>query len=231
MRRFSKRAPCRRDVLGSATRCPANGLNRIQPSLACQRSRSGLAADLNRSFRGNVWVRASWFVIAAILLIRRRSKTFGDYALAANNSHAPGRPLRSRTPRSANFRPAPAVSSVTTRETQTSPGSDCAITREAAWTASPPTSSPRNSISPVCSPARSESPAGRTAGPSASAQRTARPGPSKVASSPSPVLLIQWPRCLSTSCRVIRSCSSSQRRHCRSPASGRLARGVHDISE
>jgi hypothetical protein len=46
------------------------------------------------------------------------------YALAANNSHVPGRPLRSRAPRSTNLRPAPAVNSVTTRETQTSPGDD-----------------------------------------------------------------------------------------------------------
>ena len=42
------------------------------------------------------------------------------YALAANKSHQPGRPLSSCDPRSANFRPAPATRSVTTLETRTS---------------------------------------------------------------------------------------------------------------
>src|SRR6266850_3563081 len=42
------------------------------------------------------------------------------YALAANKSHRPGRPLSSCDPRSKNFKPAPATRSVTTRETRTS---------------------------------------------------------------------------------------------------------------
>jgi hypothetical protein len=42
------------------------------------------------------------------------------YALAANKSHRPGRPLSSCDPHSENFKPDPATRSVTTRETRTS---------------------------------------------------------------------------------------------------------------
>ena len=54
------------------------------------------------------------------------------YALAANKSHRPGRPLSSNDPRSENFKPAPATRSVTTRDTNTSFEPDCAMTRAAA---------------------------------------------------------------------------------------------------
>ena len=49
------------------------------------------------------------------------------YALAANKSHRPGRPLSSNDPRSENFKPAPATRSVTTRDTNTSFEPDCAV--------------------------------------------------------------------------------------------------------
>src|SRR5258705_1138067 len=68
------------------------------------------------------------------------SRLSESYALAANKSHRPGRPLSSSEPRSVNFSPVPATRSVTTLETITSPGWDWAMTRAAACTAMPPTS-------------------------------------------------------------------------------------------
>ena len=62
---------------------------------------------------------------------RRSAKAEVRHMLAANKSHRPGMPLSSNDPRSENFRPAPATRSVTTRDTSTSFGPDCAMTRAA----------------------------------------------------------------------------------------------------
>ena len=113
------------------------------------------------------------------------------YRLAANKSHRPGRPFGACEPRSANFKPAPATRSVTTLETKTSPGAQCAMTRAAACTAMPPTSRPLSSISPACRPARHGRPICFALVWNASAHRTPRPGPPNVARTPSAVALMR----------------------------------------
>ena len=63
-------------------------------------------------------------------------------------------------------------------------------------TAIPARSLPTSSHSPVCRPQRTSSPSERTVSRIALAQRIARAGPSKVASKPSPDVLISRPRYL-----------------------------------
>ena len=73
-------------------------------------------------------------------------------------------------------------------------GSSEARTRQPSRRLIGPTrSSPRRSISPVCSPARISKPRGAIASEIACAHLTPRAGPSKVASTPSPVCLISAP--------------------------------------
>jgi hypothetical protein len=83
----------------------------------------------------------------------------------------------------------PTTRSWTVLEVTIHPGSAAAMTRAAMWTAMPPTSPSRSSISPVCSPARIWTPMPASSSLKAAAQRIARPGPSKVARMPSPVVL------------------------------------------
>src|SRR6266545_6413829 len=87
----------------------------------------------------------------------------------------------------------PTVRSRTVLETRISPVPAAAITRAPMWTAIPPTSAPRSSLSPVWRPARISRPNARSSSRSAVAQRTPLPGPSKVARMPSPVDLISRP--------------------------------------
>jgi hypothetical protein len=109
-------------------------------------------------------------------------------------------------------------------EVRISPGPASAITRAAMCTAMPPTSWSRSSTSPVCNPARICSPMLRSSSRSAAAQRIPRPGPSKVAMSPSPVVLTNRPPHSSTTRCASSSCTSRSLRQRRSPSS--LARSV-----
>ena len=73
---------------------------------------------------------------------------------AENSLHVPGTPLSSCSPRSTNLIPDPTTRSATVRETRTSPDAALETIRAPMWTASPPMSSPRSSISPAWTPER-----------------------------------------------------------------------------
>ena len=123
----------------------------------------------------------------------------------AYNCHSSGTPLREWTPLSVKSNPEPVVRSLTVRLAKTSPGPAKAAIRAAMWTAMPPMSSSRSSTSPVWSPARTDSPMPLASPPKLEANRAARAGPSKVARTPSPVVLTTRPEYLSAVRRAIRS--------------------------
>ena len=77
--------------------------------------------------------------------------------------------------------------------TRTSPSDAALATRELMLTAMPPMSSLRSSISPVCSPIRVSIPSECMPSRISQPQATARAGPSNVASTPSPVDLMNLP--------------------------------------
>jgi hypothetical protein len=136
----------------------------------------------------------------------------------------PSTPFKRCRPRSFTVMSEPTTRSRTVLEVTTSPGPAVAITRAAMCTAIPPTSPSRSSTSPVCRPARICRPIARSSSRKAAAQRIPRPGPSKVASTPSPVVLMSWPWNSSTTRRASSSCTSSSSRQRRSPS--RLACSV-----
>ena len=76
------------------------------------------------------------------------------------------------------------------------------VFRDPMWRASPTTSGPLTSYSPTCSPALISSPSVRTAARMAVAHRIAGAGAANVASMPSPVVTISFPRRVFSSMRT-----------------------------
>ena len=110
-------------------------------------------------------------------------------------AQVPGTPRRTCSPTSSKLWAVPVTAIGTEAVTKTSPGPAIAVTRAAMWTAIPATSAPRRSTSPTWTPIRTcTSDAERRAWID-SAALSARSVDGKVASTPSPVLLITVPRC------------------------------------
>ena len=116
-------------------------------------------------------------------------------------------------------------------DTRTSPAVALAAIRAAMWTAIPPMSSPRRTHSPVCSPLRMSTPICGMRSASAVAHRTARVGPSKVASTPSPVSLTNRPWNEAISARVISSWRCKQLAPALIAELGGASGGIDDVGE
>jgi hypothetical protein len=120
----------------------------------------------------------------------------------ANSRQGSENPLRSRTPRSTNPSPLPAIRSRTVELTSTCPAPASAITRAARCTPTPATLPTSSSTSPVCSPARISMSNGARASTAAAAARTAWAGESKRARNPSPAVSTSQPPCAASTARI-----------------------------
>ena len=138
---------------------------------------------------------------------------------AANSRHSPRTPFNERAPLSSNSMPDPKTRSFTVPETSTSPGPAQSATRAPMWTCDAAEVVASALAFAGVDSARSSSPRSASASTTARAQRIARARPSRVASRPSPRLLIVWPSKRSSSAAATASCRSKSSRQRRSPSS------------